>query len=423
MAKILILSLVFPPDNVSTAHIMGDLARDLNAHGHSITVLTTTPHYNWDGEADSNQPLRNVWGHLLQKSCFFSIPVYHILMPKKGSNVLMRLIAWVAFHQLSTLVGIAFIPKPDLIIAPSPPLTIGVSAWIIGLFRGSRYIYNVQEIYPDIAVRLGAVRNRLNIYVLSRLENFVYKKAAVVTVIAPSMRHNLVGKRVPRKKIKVIPNFVDIEALYPLPKKNPFSIKHSIDDKFVVSYAGNIGVPQGLPTFVDAARLLQKESGIWFMLIGDGMQREVIRRRVEAFALNNIILLPYQPYSLVPQIYAASDVNLVPQTSEAGFDAVPSKVYRIMACSRPVIAVTEPSSDLASLVSEAGCGIVVQPGSARKLADAILWAYMNQNEWMKKGEAGRTHVAEQYTRKAITSRYDRLILDVLSCRDSEHQSN
>ncbi len=418
--NILLLTLVFPPDSVSTAQIMGDLACDLRSCGHSVTVLTTTPHYNRDLEEEAKQPLANCWGPLLRRSDFRGIPVYHTIMPRKSSSVFLRLLAWAGFHKLSTFVGIVIVPKPDIIIAPSPPLTIGLSAWLIGLFRRAPYIYNVQEIYPDIAIGLGALSNPSVIRLLFALERFVYKKAAKVTVIAPRMRQNLLAKGVPEEKVEVIPNFVDIDGLLPLPKDNVFSRMHSVHDKFTVSYAGNLGVAQGLDSFIEAADILRHESAIRFMMMGDGTKREALRRRVETLGLENFIFLPHQPYSLVPQIYAASDISLVPQAAETGFDAVPSKVYRIMACSRPVIAVTDPSSDLARLINDARCGVLIPPGSAVKLADAILWAYRNQGKLLSLGEAGRLHVVQYYARKAVTNRYEELARSVVT---SQSQRN
>ena len=395
---------------------MGDLACDLRDLGHEVMILTTTPHYNRDREAEARQPLRGSWGPFIRKSTFHGIPVFHTMMPHKGSNVVFRLISWVGFHCLSTLAGLTAIPRPDIIIAPSPPLTIGVSAWLIGTLRGARFIYNVQEIYPDIAIRLRALRNHTAIRLLCRVEAFVYRKSSVVTVIAPRMRLNLLQKAVPDEKVKVIPNFVDLDDFLPLPKDNAFSRKYGVHTKFVVSYAGNFGIPQGLETFLDAARLLKDEPDIMFMMIGEGMQGETLRRRSAALGLENLQFIPHQPFSQVPQIYASSDANLVPQTAEAGFDAVPSKIYRIMACARPVIAVTDPSSDLANLITDAGCGIVVPPGSARDLAEAILKAHKSGEEWARLGTAGRTHVLGRFARKAVTGRYDRLIREILSSR-------
>lgn len=412
MANVLFLTLVFPPDSVSTAQIMGELAADLQSEGHKVTVLTTVPHFNRDLEAESRQPIRNHWGPVLRRSDYHGIPVYHTFMPRKGKSILLRLIGWVGFHFVSTVAGITVIPRPDVIVTPSPPLTNGVFAWMLGKFHKAPYIYNVQEIYPDIAVRLGALRNRRLIHWLETLERFVYRKGEKITVIAPRMRQMLMKKGVPFDKVEVMPNFVDIEDLTPLPKENDFSRRHGIDKKFVVSYAGNLGPAQGLENFVDAAALLRNEGGIHFVMMGDGSLRESLRERVVNSGLKNFTFLPYQPYSMMPQIYAASEICLVPQAAETGSNAVPSKVYRIMACARPVLASTESDSDLATLVRNAGCGAIVPPDSSSALSGVIDEAYRDPVRWEKMGQAGRSYVVENYSRHSITMRYNNLIRSI-----------
>ena len=392
---------------------MGELAVDLKAKGHQVTVLTTTPHFNRDPEAELRQPLRNHWGPILRRSDFHGIPVYHTFMPRKGKSVLLRLLGWSGFHLISAAAGMTTVSRPDVIIAPSPPLTIGVFAWILGKFHGAPFLYNVQEIYPDIAVRLGALRNKRLIGLLERLERFVYRKGEIIAVIAPRMRQRLLEKGVPSDKVEVVPNFVDVGDLSPLPKDNDFSRRHGIQEKFVVGYAGNMGPAQGLEGFIDSAALLRDEPGIHFMMMGDGILREPLGKRVEKLGLDNFTFLPYQPYSTMPQIYAASDICLVPQTALTGCDAVPSKVYRIMACARPVLATTDPESDLAHLIKDAGCGETVPPEEASDLADVIRKAYRDQARWKEMGRAGRAHVVEHYSRPAVTRQYHDLIQRVI----------
>jgi len=343
-------------------------------------------------------------------------------MPRKGANVLLRLLSWVGFHVVSTIAGVTVVPKPDVILAPSPPLTIGISAWLLALFYGVSYIYNVQEIYPDVAVNLGAVTNTWVIRLLLGLERFVYSKAGAITVIAPRMRQRLLEKQIPANKVKVIPNFVDTEALRPLSKVNPFSCQHQIDDKFVVSYAGNMGPAQGLEIFIEAANLLRNEPNIHFMMMGSGILMEALKQRVVELGLPNLTFLPHQPYSLMPQIYAASDICLVPQTAHTGSDAVPSKVYRIMAAARPVLACTDFDSDLAHLITSADCGIAVLLGSVQALANVILSAYRDRALWVQMGQAGRRHVVEHYAREVVTNRYDELIQTLIASRSSEQVS-
>jgi len=416
MARVAFLSLIFPPDSVSTAQIMGELAIELKKLGHEVSVLTTTPHYYRDVEAESKQPLSSYWGRLLRKSTFCGIPVYHIAMPQKSKYLGARFIPFLHFHILSCIAGMLVFNKPDIIIVPSPPITLGVCAWMLSSFHRAQYIYNVQEIYPDCAISLGAIRNRLMIRLLYKLEAFVYNRAAAVTVIAPNMAHRLLEKGVPSHKIRVIPNFVDVNDMYPQPKDNEFSRQYNVHNKFVVSYAGNMGPAQDMETFIKCADFLKDRQDVHFMMIGEGMLRDKLKEKVKRLKLHNITFIPYQPYSLIPQIYAASDLCLVPQLPEITSSAIPSKVYRIMACARPVLAATELQSDLAELVANARCGFVVKSGSAESLAEAIIKSSERPDLLCSMGKAGRNYVVENYTREAISKLYHDLITSLVNSR-------
>ena len=412
MARILILSLVFRPDNVSTAQIMGDLAVDFKAKGHNVFIITTTPHYNEDPEALAGQPLQAYWGKLLQKSVYCGMEVLHAWMPRKGKNKLLRIGAWLGFHAISTLAGIFNRFKPDVILAPSPPLTIGVSAWFLGLWHHCPFIYNVQEIYPDVAVNLGVLRSGFVIKLLQNLERFVYAKARSLAVISVGMANCIRSKGVPEEKIHVIPNFVDVKDFRPLPKDNEFSRRYGLQNKFVVSYAGNLGKPQGLATLIEAAHLLRHEPGIHFLLMGDGSERISLIEQAQRLQLPNITFLPYHPYSAMAEAYATADASFVSQARGTSSDGIPSKVYRIMACARPVIACTDANSDLARLVVKAGGGVVVDSGNATSLSDAILRIFGQPDAWLEKSLKARDSILHDYSRPTITTRYHELIMEL-----------
>jgi putative colanic acid biosynthesis glycosyltransferase WcaI len=416
---VVLLSLVFRPDNVSTAHVMADLASDLAAAGHQVTVFTTTPHYNQDPAAEAAQPRRPVLGRLLQTSDYRGIRVYHAWMPRKGRSVLLRLLAWIWFHGVSTLAALVLAGKPGVIFVPSPPLTVGVSAWVLGRLRSAPFVYNVQEIYPDIAINLGALRNQTLIQLMYALERFVYRRARAITVIAPRMRDRLIEKGVPPAKVVVIPNFVDLGELSPRPKDNPFSRAFGVHDKFVVSYAGNLGPAQGLDCFVDVASLLRDRPEVVLLLIGDGMLAEPLRARAAAQGLSNLRVIPYQPYSAVPDIYGASDVCVVAQATATGSDAIPSKVYRIMACERPIVAATDRRSDLAHLITAAGCGVVIPPEAADALSTAVRDALSDPEGWRRRAAAGRAYVSQHYARAAISRRYEALLQEIADAGDRQ----
>jgi colanic acid biosynthesis glycosyl transferase WcaI len=391
---------------------MGELALELRGFGHEISVLTTSPHYNRDEEAEARQVLKTYLGPILWRSNFNGIPVYHVSMPKKGPTILARILPLFSFHVLSLSAGIFLVPRKSVLIVPSPPLTLGIIAWLLCLLRKGKYIYNVQEVYPDCAISLGAIHNKQLIQLLYRIESLVYAKARSITVIAPHMIEQLKEKGVPASKIKLVPNFADINELRPLPKENDFSRQHRMHDKFVVSYAGNMGPTQELKTFIDCAALLRDQSDIRFVMMGDGMLRDRLYSRVRGLGLPNFIFLPYQPYSLVPEIYAASDLCLVPQSRNITDVAIPSKVYRIMACARPVLAATLPGSDLALLIQDARCGLIVEPGSPHGLAESVLKAFENREALRAMGEAGRLHVEKYYSLQAVAKEYHDLVEEI-----------
>ena len=345
--------------------------------------------------------------------------VLHAWMPRKGKNKLLRILAWLGFHATSTLAGVVSQFKPDLILAPSPPLTIGVSAWLLGLWHNCPFIYNVQEIYPDVAVNLGVLRSSFAIKFLQELEHFVYSKARVLTVISENMANRIRAKSVAEDKVRVIPNFVDTNDFRPLPKVNNFSLQYGLHDKFVVSYAGNMGKPQGLNILVEAAYLLKQETGIHFLLMGDGSERVSLIEHAQRFQLPNITVLPYQPYSIMAEAYASADASFVSQAAGTSSDGIPSKVYRIMACARPVIACTDVGSDLAGLVAEADGGVVVPSGSTQALSNAIQQAFLQREAWLEKGSKARMFVLQNYSRSTISTRYHELIME-LRRKDSEN---
>lgn len=409
MAHVLILTLVYPPDGVSTAQIVGDLATDLHALGHDVTVVTTTPHYNRDLEAEARQPLFRWWGRIVQRSMHGRVPVYHTWMPAKSRSVPARLAAWCLFHALSLIVGIIRVRRVDATIAPSPPLTIGAVAWLLGLWHRAPFIYNVQELYPDIAINLGAIRNPIAIRALFALERFVYTRASHVTVIADRMRTRLLDKGVDAAHVSVVPNFVDPDSMQSVPAPNTFTREYGLDDRFIVTYAGNMGPAQGLDALLDTARLLADQPAIVLVLVGGGTSWEALATRARNEGLANVRMIEHQPYSRVPEIYGASHLSVVAQAASIGTDAVPSKVYRIMACGRPILAITEAGSDLATLVTESNAGFVVPQSDACALAAAIRRACSDKEGLQKMGARGRRYVITHYARARITSRYDELL--------------
>ncbi|MEO5823155.1 MAG: glycosyltransferase family 4 protein [Vicinamibacteraceae bacterium] len=413
MAHVLVLTLVFPPDAVSTAQIVGEMAIDLHALGHQVSVVTTTPHYNHDPDLLARQPLQPWWGRLVQRSSLRGAVVYHTAMPRKTASVPKRLVAWMLFHALSVVVGVVALRKVDVIVTPSPPLTMGIAAWLLGWWHRAPFLYLVNELYPDIAIALGAVKNRTAIRLLYVLERFVYRRAALILPIANRMHQRLLDKGVPAGKLALLPNFVDADALTPVPAPNALTRELGLDGRFIVSYAGNLGPAQGLGTLLDAAAQLRDLEPVVIVLIGAGSMWDVLERRIREEGHTNVRLVPYLPFARVPEIYGATNLSLVPLAASTGADAVPSKVFRIMACNGAVLAMTDAHSDLAQIVTEAGCGFVVDPGSPDAIAAAIRRAAADPGAVAAMGAGARQLVIERFARPVVMARLSTLLEDVL----------
>jgi colanic acid biosynthesis glycosyl transferase WcaI len=414
MAHILFVSYFFAPDGLSTAVLMSELAQDLEAQGHRVTVLTTTPHYNYEPEAAARQPLHRRWGRWLQESELNGIRVLHVQVAPKGSRIWRRALDYVRYHALGTLAGLILVDRPDVIFAPSPPLTIGLHAWLLSVLRRVPFVYNVQEVYPDVAVKLGVLRNRTLIWLMERVERFVYSRAARVSVISEWFRRALRSKGVPADRLCVIHNFVDTTFVQPGARTNPFSANHHLEGTFNVLYAGNIGLTQGFGTILAAAEKLAHVPDLRFVIVGGGARRDWVVDTIRARRMPNVVLLPYQPRSMVPHIYAGSDVCLVPLKGGMAQDTFPSKVYTIMAAGRGVIASADADSELAWVVRQAECGWVVPPDDARALSETIEHAYVHRQELRERGKKGRAYVTAHHSRTAIGQRYDWLFREILS---------
>jgi len=380
--------------------------------GWDVSVLTTKPHYNPLARSAMSQGLTDVWGALLAKSTFCGANVLHTAMPLKGRSVTARIGGWIGFHFLSVVAALFKVGKVDVILAPSPPLSIGVAAWVIGLLKRAPYIYNVQELYPDTAVNLGALREGPFLDALRAMERFVYKRAFAVTTIAPGMARTIRSRTDNPGKVRLIPNFVDTRFIAPRPRDNAFSREYGLTARFNVVYAGNMGPAQDLGIVLEAAELTKDDARIFYVFVGEGTSRDSLEQSAFSRSLSNVLFISQQPYDRVPDIYGASDLCVVPLAPSLVAEAVPSKVYRIMAAGRRVLAIADEDSDLAQVVRDSGTGIVVNAGSASALAQAILVAANDPG--LASGEAGRDFVALHVDRPLIIRQYSELLSEASS---------
>jgi colanic acid biosynthesis glycosyl transferase WcaI len=269
--KVLIHSLVFSPDSVSTAYLYNDIALGLRNKGFEVVVLTTTPHYNVIDTELKKQPLTKKYLGLFYISEFQDIKVYHVPL-RKYKSVFKRLLSFIYWHIGSLIIGLR-LKNISFVLSTSPPLSIAVVAIIIGKLKKAKTIYNVQEIYPDLLINQGYLKSSFIINILRKIEKFIYNNSNAVTTIDEMFYAKISPRFKNVEKLKIIPNFVDTEFYKPLDKdfilQSEFS---SISSKIKVLYAGNIGFFQDWEPVLYAANQLTNDN-IVFWIIGEGVKQ------------------------------------------------------------------------------------------------------------------------------------------------------
>ena len=404
--KILIHSLIFSPDGVSTAYLYNDIALRFQACGYEVVVLTTTPHYNVVEEQLAKQPLKwKVWG-ICKQSDFNGIKVIHIPQ-KKFKSTILRLFGFVYWHILAFLIGL-FIRKISVIVSPSPPLTIGVINLWLAKIKGCKVVYNVQEIYPDILNR----KEGLIVSLLSKMERYVYRRSTAVTTIDQVFYNTIVGRFQDKNRLHIIPNFVDTDLYNPsngdisLLDKNLFPQTSSLK----VLYAGNIGYAQDWKPLISIAEKLQ-DASVEFFVIGEGAMKAYIQSEIDKLNLRNIHLLPYQPRNLMPSILAYSDLQFIFMTPEMEMQGFPSKVYTIMACAKPLLVCSGKQTPIVNFLEEYDCAkLITEKDYEKKVDKMVTWLKsVRRDELTKMGQNGVDVINRYYSKKVVTRQYVDLV--------------
>ncbi|MEE9167530.1 MAG: glycosyltransferase family 4 protein [Candidatus Neomarinimicrobiota bacterium] len=414
--RILVFIIQFPPDVNSTGILMDQICEGLLEYGHRITVITTFPHYE---EFRIHEEFR---GRLIERGQYHGLDVIRLCVYANGEKYRMtsRLLNYLSFNFLATAVNLVSRQTYDVIFCTNGSFFTGISSYVSGKFGRIPFIYNVQDLYPDVPIRAGQLHNKNAITVLRKMERFMYEKAAHIAVIAPSFRKNLLEKGVSREKVSVIPNFVDTAFVRPMKKKNEFSIRHDLTDKFVVTHAGNLGYAYDLETMLEAALLLAPHENIVFLIIGDGVAKAHLQEKAQTLRLSNVRFLPFQPREYLPLIRACSDVETSLYKPGASSDSMPSKVYEIMASGRPLLMSADEGSDVWNLVTETKSGICIGPGNASELADGVLSLYNNPSMGQKMGQRGRYQAEKNYSRDVVVRRYNGLLQQVARYHERTH---
>ncbi len=402
--KIQVLCPHFEPDSAPTGEFMSAIVNHLGELGHELHVVTALPWYRehaveagWGGKITrtENRP----WGKITRVHPF----------PTDKTNIAARAAAFAGFTAIGLITAIVDRFKPDVVFAMSPPISLGLAGWMAAKRRGVPFVFNIQDVFPDVAIETGTITSPRVIKTAKAMEKFVYDNADVVTVLSEEMQRNVESKT--NSTTSIIPNFVDISTFEPTPLENSYREEFGLVGKRVVMYCGNVGFSQSIELLADAAREMVDIEDLVFVVNGGGSAIGEVRRRAEG--LDNFRVIPYQPVERVPEVLAAADLHVIPLRQGLAWSSVPSKLYKILAVERPVIASVDEGTEVGRVVVEAGAGHAVPPDDPAPLIASLRELLDTPEQRAEMGKSGRAWVEEWTTPARAAAQYEAVFNELI----------
>jgi glycosyltransferase involved in cell wall biosynthesis len=406
--RILLIHQAFagPDEPGGTRHY--EFARHCAAQGHEMTIVASQASYHTG---------RRVANHsgLITEQKIAGIKVLRTWAgPSVHRSFLCRLVSFFSFMVTSVL-GTLRAGPADVIMGTSPPLFQAVSAWLVSAMRRLPFLLEVRDLWPEFAVDIGVLRNPVLIAMSRRLERFLYSHAAHVLVNSPAYRHHLLSKGVSDDKITLIANGVDPSHFHPDMTGQAFRTEWKLDNQFVVTYAGALGMANDVATVVRAASHLRDLPDLCFALVGDGRERSSLEALTQQAGLENVHFIGPRPKSQMAEVLAASNACVATLKDIPMFRTTyPNKVFDYMAAGRPVVLAID--GVIREVVKAAGAGLFVPPGDDLALANAVRRLYQNRDECREMGLAGRSYVVEHFNRNRQAQQFLSLIISTARSR-------
>ncbi|MBI1189861.1 MAG: glycosyltransferase [Tepidisphaera sp.] len=403
---VLIFNIYFHPEPTGTGLVVGQLATDLAAMGHEVTVVTTRPHYGVDADGAKYA------GRLIAEEQWEGVRVLRTGVPSwPRRGVLARAGKYLSYTLLAVPAGLRA-RKPDVVLCLLPPATTGIAAWLVKWWRGVPLVVNVQDVYPD-----SIFRSRLSARLIGTLERVVLRSAARVTALSEGLGHEVLERGAVGERLDIVPMWTDTEHVRPGEKHNAFRARHSLTEKFVVLYSGNIGTFGGVGVVIQAAALLADDARVQFLVVGRGYSKRYLMDQADALGLKNVMFLDTQPREVLPEMLAAADVSLVTLDPRLARTSVPSKAFAIMASARPVLAAMSQDNEVARIVRDADCGWCVPADRPDEVARVIRNA-MTSVDLEEMGLRGRRYVEQHHARGPLTGKHAEVLEAAIADRKS-----
>jgi colanic acid biosynthesis glycosyl transferase WcaI len=417
--KILYISQYFSPEMGAPAARAAELAEHWANAGHTVSILTGFPnHPTGVVPAEWRSRLRRLTFH--EKVAHENagiVDVYRTwLWPLPNRKAHERMRNYASFCLSAAMRGMT-LPRPDIIIATSPQLLVGLAGWWLAFTRQIPFVFEVRDLWPESLAAVGmGDQNSLLHQTLSAIANFLYRRANHIVVVSPAFKDFLIlNRNVPAEKISVVENGVETDLFSPGTPAANRALRQELgaENKFVVCYVGTMGMAHGLETLLDAAARLQTQNpAVLFLLIGEGADKERIKALAQSRGLANVRFLDQQPREKIPAFISASDACAVLlRKTEVFKTVIPTKMLEFMSCSRPVILGVDGQAR--KIVEEAAAGIVIEPENSIALGEAIQRLAADRNLCQKLGTQGRQYIVRNFSRSQTADAYIH-VLDALA---------
>lgn len=396
-----------------------ELARHWARAGHTVTVLTGFPNHPTGVVPTEWRPrLRN----LVYREDVDGIHLVRTwLWPLPNRRASERMLNYSSFSLSAAFRGLD-VPRPDVVIATSPQLLVGLAGWWIALWQRVPFVFEVRDLWPESlsAVGMGEEHSLLH-RVLRIVAGFLYRKADRIVVVTPAFKEHLTRHwRIPAAKIEIVENGVETQLFSPATSDHTIRKQLTVEGKFVVAYIGTMGMAHGLDTLIEAAATLRTtHPAIAFVLIGEGAEKDRIKALARSRNLNNLRFVDQQPRECIPAFICAADACLVLlKKTELFKTVIPTKMLEFMACARPVILGVDGQAR--EILEEARGGVVIEPENASALSAAIVRLEQDASERTSLGANARTYVVDHCSRAQTANRYVKILEDVVRLGRATH---
>jgi colanic acid biosynthesis glycosyl transferase WcaI len=401
---ILYVSQYFPPEMGAPSARVHELSREWVRLGHEVTVLTAFAHHPTGIKARQDR------GVLTRRETIEGINVirtYVYATPNKGT--FKRMLSYASFMLSAMTIGLLRVQRPDVVIATSPQLLCAVAGYFLARSLRVPFVFEVRDLWPESILAVEALNDSAFIRALKGVAHYLYKHSERIVTVGEGYRQGIHSRYgIPEQSMEVVRNGIDTSLFVPGPRDNEVRREHGWGDRFVTMYVGTHGMAHGLHHVLEAAKALREEPDKVFVFVGEGAEKDNLKRLAAQWQLSNVQFIDQQPKARIPLFYAACDLGLVSLRDTALFQEVlPSKIFEYMGMAKPIL--LNVAGEARQIVEAASAGLYVPSGNVPALANAVrdLARHVAEREVM--GRRGREYVVQHFDRRALAKRY----LDIL----------